>query len=301
LQLPVITFTYIRYNIANATALQGFGPLSQYLCAKCGSILRETNADIEITTVTEDCPVCGASLSSNLKRQAKNDKTMLSDMPKFQVAYDLVRFKFDIKKIDNFMPLADTGSLCISGYDANLLLTRLCVRALMPANYGGLGSPFVIVVDAGNRSDLYQTVNFVRQYGLRLSHTLDRLIVSRAFTIYQLKSLLSRELPKVIEKYRPNVIVVPGLLDLFEDPNIKKAEAKRVIERILKLISETANKVLVIATINESKFANFVLPSFEKRILLTSDTNSKINAKLYSRGRKANVTLTERELKLVRA
>jgi hypothetical protein len=199
------------------------------------------------------------------------------------------------------MPLASTGSLCISGYSSNLLLTRLCVRSLLPANYGGLGSPFVSVVDAGNRSDFYQTVNFVKQYGLHLRNTLDRIIVSRTFTIYQLKSVLLRELPKVIEKYQPSVIIVPGLLDLFEDPNIKKKEAKLVIARIMKAINDIANKLLVIATTNESEYSDLILPSFEKRIALTSGTQGRLNAKLYNQGRSESITLTERELKIVRA
>jgi hypothetical protein len=282
--------------------MQTFGPLSQYLCSKCGSILKETSREIEISTVNEDCPNCGTSLANNLKRRIANTITNnAKTAPKFQVAFDLVRFKFDIKKIDAFMPLASTGSLCISGYSANLLLTRLCVRALMPANYGGLGSPFVIVIDAGNRSDFYQTVNFIKQYGLRLNNALDRIIVSRTFTIYQLKSLLLRELPKVIEKYRPRIVIVPGLLDLFDDPNIKKRDAKRVIERIMRSLNDTASKMLVIATTNESKYSNLALPSFEKRIMLTSDAHSKLIAKLYNQGRSENIILTERELKIVRA
>jgi hypothetical protein len=280
--------------------MQTFGPLSQYLCTKCGSILKETSANIEISTVNEDCPNCGTSLANNLKRRIANAITNEAETaPKFQVAYDLARFKFDLKKIDAFMPLASTGSLCISGYNANLLLTRLCVRALMPANYGGLGSPFVIIVDAGNRSDFYQTVNFIKQYGMRLNNTLDRIIVSRTFTIYQLKSLLLRELPKVNEKYQPSVVIVPGLLDLFEDPNIKKQEAKRVIARIMQLINALAGKLLVIATVNEGKYSDLVLPSFEKRIMLTCTANSRLNAKLYNQGKSENVTLTERELKII--
>lgn len=281
--------------------MQTFGPLSQYLCAKCGSILKETNANIEISTVNEDCPNCGALLSNSLKKQTKIAETTLSSAPKFQTAFDLTRFKFGIKEIDNFMSLSTTGALAISGYNANLLLTRLCVRSLLPAKYGGLGSPFVIVVDAGNKSDFYQTVNFIKQHGLHLSKTLDRIIVSRTFTIYQLRSLLQKQLPQVIEKYMPGIVIVPGLLDLFEDPNIKKREAKRVIDRIMKLISELACKLLVIATVNESKYNDLVLPRYEKRIMLTNANRGRVNASLYNEGHTAKIALTQKELEIVRS
>jgi hypothetical protein len=45
-----------------------------------------------------------------------------------------MKFKYDIPKIDSFMPLAMSGLLCVVGYkEANMLLTRLCVRALLPS------------------------------------------------------------------------------------------------------------------------------------------------------------------------
>lgn len=70
------------------------------------------------------------------------------------------------------------------------------MRALLPARFGGLGSPYVIVVDAGNKSDFYQTVNFARQYGLDLNSTLDRIIVSRTFTILPAKELATTRTAK---------------------------------------------------------------------------------------------------------
>jgi hypothetical protein len=170
----------------------------------------------------------------------------------------------------------------------------------LPANYGGLDSPHVIIVDAGNKSDFYQTVNFIRQYGLDLKHSLDRIIVSRTFTIYQLKTLLQRELPKVIAKYQPSVVIVPGLLDMFDDdPNIKKKEAKTVIARIIKLINEISSRRLVITSIRESKYAKLVMPNFDKRIMLSNANHNRLNVKLYSNERRANVVLSEKELKII--
>jgi hypothetical protein len=71
-------------------------------------------------------------------------KLLLSVLTKIQIqtAYDLLmQFKFDIPKINSFLlPLTTAGGLlCGIGYkEANLLLTRLCVRALLPVKYSGL-------------------------------------------------------------------------------------------------------------------------------------------------------------------
>jgi hypothetical protein len=193
------------------------------------SILRETSIQIDLSSVVvEECPNCGASLADTLTTKQQHtiiEPKLLPSAPKIQTAYDLMQFKFDIPKIDSFLlPLATAGCLlCVIGYkEANLLLTRLCVRALLPAKYCGLDSPYVIVVDAGNKSDIYQTVNFARQYGMDFRKVLNRIIVTRTFTIHQLKSIiLSHELTNAIQKYQAGIVVIPGLLDLFDDPNIK--------------------------------------------------------------------------------
>jgi hypothetical protein len=279
--------------------MQRFSPLSQYVCSKCGSVF-DTDRQVDVSVVIEDCPTCGAFLANTLTK--RNVATELEPtQPKFQTAYDLTRFKIDIEKISKFMPLASTGSLCIAGYNANLLLTRLCVRALLPANYGGLDSPHVIIVDAGNKSDFYQTVNFVKQYGLNLKSALDRIIVSRTFTIYQLKSLLLREVPKITQKYQASIVIIPGLLDLFDDPNINKREAKKVIARIMNLINDLSNKMLVIASFQESEYAELVMPNFDKRIILNGEDRNRLNVELYNGERTAKIALLQRELKLVQA
>ena len=292
----------------------GFGPLSQYVCAKCGAVLKETDAEINLATVAEDCPNCGASLASSLKRRSQLDARINQSPPKLQTAYDLTRFKLDIEKLSKVLPLSTTGSLCIVGDPrrdsagsngravdarANLLLTRLCVRTLLPANHGGLDSPNVIIVDAGNKSDYYQTVRFVRQYGLDLHGTLDRIIVSRTFTIHQLKSLLQKELPKVVQKYQARAVIVPGLLDLFDDPNIKKKEAKRVIERITKTLDAISGRLLVIASLQSGNYDDLVLPHFDKRIILSAGEHGKLSADVYNEESNVSVSLTEKELRLI--
>jgi hypothetical protein len=121
-----------------------------------------------------------------------------------------------------------------------LLIDRLCVHSLLPRRHGGIGEGYskIIAIDAGNCSDVYQIVNFARQYGLKINGVLQNMMVSRVFTIYQLAHLVIDELPLIIEqlsadKRRNYVIVIYGLLHLFEsDPHIYKANAKQIIKEI---------------------------------------------------------------------
>jgi len=101
------------------------------------AVSRETADDIEISSVTEECPSCGTVLAQSLTKWSTELKPM-QPLPKLQTAYDLLRFSFGIEKLDSVMRLGSAGSLCIVGHRANLILTRLCVRALLPARFGGL-------------------------------------------------------------------------------------------------------------------------------------------------------------------
>lgn len=130
-------------------------------------------------------------------------------------------------------------------------------------------------------------------------NVLDRIIVSRTFTIHQLKNLVTRGLPEVVQKYRAGVVVIPGLLDLFEDPNIKQREVNRVIPRIMKSLEDTSNELLVITSVQEGRYARLIVDKSTKRIILSNVKFGVVGAELYNEGTRANIILSERELKLI--
>ncbi|HKZ61205.1 MAG TPA: hypothetical protein VJZ68_02145 [Nitrososphaera sp.] len=111
-----------------------------------------------------------------------------------------------------------------------------------------------------------------------------------------MKKLIAAQVPKDIQQNQLKAIIILGLLDLFDDPNIEKREAKRVIERILKSIQGLSERVLVITSIQEGKYANLVASSFEKHITLNKTRNNRLSVTL---NKKPSVTLTERELKII--
>jgi hypothetical protein len=97
---------------------------------------------------------------------------------------------------------------------------------------------FDIVIDAGNCTEVYQFVDFARQYGVEVKKVLQSIVVSRVFTIYQLAHLLIYELPKIIEQLTSDkknnfITVVYDLLGTFmPDPRIDKVDAKQLIQEI---------------------------------------------------------------------
>jgi DNA-directed RNA polymerase subunit RPC12/RpoP len=278
----------------------------QYLCSTCGSVLKETTEYIEISSLKEECPSCGSILAESLIRRTLRPEAKISPPPKIQTADTLLqlnKLRFDIPAIDSFIELTAKDLCSISGYGANVLLTRLCIRSLLPERHGGLNSPYVMVADAGNRTDVYGVVNFARQYGMSKKNVAERILVVRAFTVYQVRRLISVELPDIVQKYQVRSVIVPGLLKVFdEDPNMRMKDVKKETSRIIEAINELSTRVLVVTSVQQggSTHSESVLRAFKKRInLLRRDKYSTLKAEIYNQGDSKVVNLTERELKII--
>ena len=207
----------------------------------------------------EECPCCGSLISEILRKEkeqsANIDLPSLSLLPKIQTAYEEFsnRLTFDIEKIDLVLKLIAGESVCVVSANKmynNILLTRLCIRALMSERQGGFNSSKVIFVDASNTLDIYQYINFARQYGLNIKKALQSIIISRSFTMYQLANILINELSKVIEQFDgTKVIIISDLLYMFvNDPQVQIKEAKPLIRQIVNEIRKMSsyNNILFI-------------------------------------------------------
>ena len=280
----------------------------QYLCSTCGSVLKETTEYVEIHLLREECPSCGSILAESLIRRILLPEAKIST-PKIQIQtadtlLQLNKLRFDIPEIDSFIELTARDLCSISGYGANVLLTRLCIRSLLPERHGGLNSPYVMVADAGNHTDVYGAINFARQYGMSKKNVAERILVVRAFTVHQVRRLISVELPEIVQKYQVRSVIVPGLLNVFddEDPNMKKRDVKKEVSRIMEAINELSARVLVVTSVQQgsSSHSKSALRAFKKRInLLQRDKYSMLKAEIYNQGDSKVVNLTERELKII--
>ena len=280
----------------------------QYLCSTCGSVLKETTEYVEIHLLREECPSCGSILAESLIRRILLPEAKIST-PKIQIQtadtlLQLNKLRFDIPAIDSFIELTARDLCSISGYGANVLLTRLCIRSLLPERHGGLNSPYVMVADAGNHTDVYGAINFARQYGMSKKNVAERILVVRAFTVHQVRRLISVELPEIVQKYQVRSVIVPGLLNVFddEDPNMKKRDVKKEVSRIMEAINELSARVLVVTSVQQgsSSHSKSALRAFKKRInLLQRDKYSTLKAEIYNQGDSKVVNLTEREIKII--
>lgn len=275
----------------------------QYFCNVCDTILKETETPItDIANIFQECPACGRSLYETL--QVKKPGARQDQLPvKIQTAYELAaKLTFDIEAFDRLLTLSvgDHVGIIGSRKHANLIVTRLWVRALMPQRYGGLAAKRVVCIDAGNCTNLYQCVSFARQYGMEIKSVLKSIVVSRVFTVYQLASLVVRKLQHVIRRFDAKVVVISDLLKMFvDDPQVTYREARYLIQQIMKAISKLPKDILVVVSLSDSqnRYGKLVLPTFSKRIEIEEE---RIKARLFSNGKMlSEFSMASADLRLV--
>jgi hypothetical protein len=223
--------------------------------------------------------------------------------PRFQNAYEyLNNVRLEIRGLRSAIELEVNDIVCVVGISelTNILLTRIGVCCLLPRRSCGFipnrtSSPNsnVLVIDAGNSIDVYQYVEFGRQYGLDTRQVLQRVVVTRVFTIYQLVHLIVYNLPKMIHKFNVKLILIPDLFDMFIQDQIDIKEAKSLIKEIVDaiLILSRKNNVLFLTSILLNKLLSIsdlyyktLLPLFNKSIEIIQSKSSerftmKINEK----------------------
>ena len=276
-------------------------------------MVEDSYQDPFIANTEEECPKCGYALLKTLKKEWNevqlqercNNKNNRQPLPspsspvshslKFQSAYEefIGRFTFGIEALDSpsLLNLKTGDTLGIIGDGSNnrkytnILMTRLSIRSLLSKRQGGVGSPYVITVDAGKSLDFYQYVNFARLYCLDIKEILQRIIVSRAFTVYHLADLIINELPKVIKQFDTRLVVVSDLLHMFiHDPNVDRKEAIYLIKEIVSAIrkismssSSSPRQILGVISWNhhQSSCNDILLSKLDKHIEITHCITSR--------------------------
>ena len=76
-------------------------------------------------------------------------------------------------------------------------------------------------------------------------------------------------------------------------------DARREITRIMKMLTQLSRKVLIVTSIQDGKYTDWVLPEFKKRISLFSSFSGRVTAETYNHARRNVVSLTGRDLRII--
>jgi len=150
---------------------------------------------------------------------------------------------FGVQSIDGVIGGIEPRDLTVLyGSRQALTLSHLLVaRAQLPLREHGLDSP-VLLLDAGCSFNPHE-VSFLAQSQRMLPESvLEKIYVSRAFTTYQLFSLIYDWLPEAIEDYGAKLVVVSDILRLFAEIEIPREELVTSFHRSSKFLSNLAAK-----------------------------------------------------------
>jgi len=162
-----------------------------------------------------------------------------------------LHLSLNIESVNSLFPGFAIGDFAvIHGSSAiQSLLPSLCVKAQLPYQLGGLETN-VLFVDGANSFRLYDVSDIAQTCELDPKEVLERIFISRAFTAYQLASLILEKLQTAIIKFDSKVVIISNLTQLFLDKDIPKKEAEQIFNQLTKYLSTFAqeNQVILIAT-----------------------------------------------------
>ena len=200
----------------------------------------------------------------------------------------LRRLSLGFPTLDDVFPGFELGDfIVLQGNAASLMSFVLSVRAQLPRENGGLNSSAVFV-DGGNSFSPYEVAETARDYGLDCKAALERVYVSRAFTAYQLSSLVLEKLYSVLRKTRARLLIASDITSLFLDRDMPKTEGRELFMKVCSKLSAIASEkqaVVVVSYFPEGRSRQSVF--FEAVLFGKSD----ILLKLKRRGQVLNVAL----------
>ncbi len=155
------------------------------------------------------------------------------------------------KTVDTLFPGFMIGDFAVIRGSSTVqsVLSTLCVKAQLPYQLGGLEST-VLFVDGANSFTLYEISEIAQGWELDPKQVLEKIFVSRAFTVYQLVSLILDQLQNAVKKYDSKLVILSNIAYLFLDKDVPKKESEEIFKQVTDYLSNFAqqNQIMLIAT-----------------------------------------------------
>ncbi len=139
-----------------------------------------------------------------------------------------------VRSIDRFLGGFHPGKVTLLRglHHAPTLLPRLLALAVLDLDED------VVLVDGGNVADPFALSSDCRRLRVRPRDVLPRVHIARAFTSFQMSSILEDALPRAVEEHSPAVLAVTCVDELYHDDNVKRDQATVLLGRALDRLRE---------------------------------------------------------------
>jgi len=100
----------------------------------------------------------------------------------------------------------------------------------------------VIYVDGGNTLDPYLLTTACRLFRQDPEYVLRHIQVARAFTVFQLDTMLTQNLERILDQVKPRLVLVSCISELYLDRDVNWSEAKVLFESGFLKLQEMTKK-----------------------------------------------------------
>ena len=153
-----------------------------------------------------------------------------------------------IAELDRLCGGFKAGELTLVDGNSNLIADlphQLCVNT-----YQTFRSE-TIYIDAGMCANPYQIARYARILELDQQEVLQNVVMSRAFTVYQLSTIIQELLEPMIQKCSPRTLLIGMLPALYHDLEVSPQEAQTLLSQDLEKIQQlTTNYNLITVCTN---------------------------------------------------
>ncbi len=135
----------------------------------------------------------------------------------------------------------------------------------------------ILYLDGANQISPLLLARFARERGVDSSSMNSLIRVARAFTCFQLTELV-RRVPKTLEKFSADVLIITALPDLYFDEDIRDREARASFEYALEGLSNVVPLSLSIAVFSDATSFKTKRRDFFQRLRNQADTVVKVES-----------------------
>jgi hypothetical protein len=135
----------------------------------------------------------------------------------------------------------------------------------------------ILYLDGANQISPLLLARFARERGVDPSSVNSLIRVARAFTCFQLTELV-RRVPKTLERFSADVLIVTALPDLYFDEDVRDREARASFEHALEGLRNVAPLYLSIAVFSDATSFKTKRRDFFQRLRAQADHVVKVES-----------------------
>ena len=161
----------------------------------------------------------------------------------FQVAKEILKpdiiVKTGIQELDDLTKGFKSGQITYIDGNSNLISKipdQICINT-----YKTFQSP-TFYIDGGICANPYKIAQYAKKMELNQKEVLENIQISRAFTVYQLSTIIHEMLEPAIKRYKPKTLIIGKMPLLYLDSDVDEKESKSLLRACLHKIHELTVK-----------------------------------------------------------